>query len=250
MAKQVGIIQFNGALGETIGAPSVKGYQVIKKRPVAVHNPNTIKQRTQRTVFAAAGATSSAIPVAALAGLRPTAKSKKCSIRNAFTNTLLADGVFTTRASQQGEITTQTEWLNVKYSRGTLAIPSFGTPQFDTPDAIDLSVTIPEGVNPRLSNIIIVVVCSEASPAEYVVKTIPCWDSANNRAITTIQVECPSHWNGMQVQVYGYLQAWNDQSDVDAYYHAQAWSAASDIRILESNAQYSNTKHIGVGRMG
>lgn len=250
MAKQVGIIQFNGALGETIGSPSVKGYQVIKKRPVAVHNPNTIKQRKQRTVFSAAGATSSAIPVAALAGLRPTAKSKKCSIRNAFTNALLADGVFTTTTSAQGEITTQVEWPNVKFSRGSMAIPSFGTPQFDTPDTVDLSVNIPESINPRLSNIIIVVVNREAVPAEYVVENIPCWDSANNRAITAISVVCPSSWNGMQVQVYGYVQTWNDQSDVDAYYQAQTWSALSDIRILESNAQYSNTKYVGSGRMG
>ena len=250
MAKQVGIIQFNGALGETIGAPSIKGYQVIKKRPVAVHNPNTIKQRTQRTVFAAAGATSSTIPVSALAGLRPLAKGKKCSIRNAFTNALLADNVFTPTASAQGEITTRVEWENVKFSRGSMPIPSFGTPDFETPNTIDLSVTIPEDVNPRLSNIIIVVVNREGTPAEYKVENVPCWDSQNNRVITSIAVICPSHWNGMQVQVYGYIQTWNDQSDVDAYYQARAWNAVGDIRILESNAQYSNTKHIGVGRMG
>lgn len=247
MAKQVGIIQFNGALGETIGAPAMKGYQVIKKRPVAVHNPNTLKQRTQRGLFSAATATSAGTPLDAIAGLRPMAKAKKCSIRNAFTKTLLSDEVFNINMIVPGKSTTTVEYPNVKFSKGAEPIPNFRTPQFDTPQQIDVPLTLPSGIDTKCCNIVAIVYCPDAQ--QYSVQVIPC--NSNNTDITALSItEIPANWNGMKVHVWAYLQNFLDENNIKAYYDARMYGASIDVHMLESQASYSNTYYIGTGNIG
>lgn len=247
MAKQVGIIQFNGALGETIGAPSIKGYQVIKKRPVAVHNPNTIKQRTQRTFFAAATATSSGTPLAALAGMRPFAKTKKCSVRNAFSKILLDDKVFNVNMVVPGESITTVQYPHVTFSKGAEPIPAFGVLDFDTPQQVAATVTLPQGINTKACNIIAVVFCPDAQ--EYAVQTFPC--NVDRNDITSIIIDnIPSRWNGMKVHAWAYLQNLIDENNVKAYYDAKMYEATVDVQILETQAKYSNTIYLGTGNIG
>lgn len=247
MAKQVGIIQFNGALGETIGAPSMKGYQVIKKRPVAVHNPNTLKQRTQRGLFSAATATSAGTPLDAIAGLRPMAKAKKCSVRNAFTKTLLNDGVFSLNMIVPGQSSTTANYPSVKFSKGAEPIPNFRTADFETPQEINVPVTLPSRIDSKCCNIIVVVYCPDA--AQFSVQVIPC--NHNNSAITNLKItEIPANWIGMKVHVWAYLQNFLDENNINAYYDARMFGASIDVHMLESQASYSNTYYVGQGNIG
>lgn len=253
MAKQVGIIQFNGALGETIGAPSMKGYQVIKKRPVAVTNPNTLKQRKQRTKFAAATATAAAVPVRALAGLRPFSKAVKCSIRNAFSKELLDRKVFDFTGTQTEDLSTTATYAKAVFSRGSVQLPAFGAAQYDTPGVIEVAVrSFPEGMNTALCNIIAVVYV-EGNPVgginpAYIVKSFPC--KVNGANITQIEIPVEDMYNGLNAHVWLYVQSMENESDMAALYEATQWNAQSDLSILESKAQYSNTYYGGRGLIG
>lgn len=256
MAKQVGIIQFNGALGETIGAPSMKGYQVIKKRPVAVTNPNTIKQRTQRTKFAAATATAAGVPVRALAGLRPFSKAVKCSVRNAFSKELLNRKVFDISGAQLAggeDLSTIATYAKAVFSRGSVQLPTFGSAQYDTPGFAEIAVrAFPEGMNTALCNIIAVAyiegnVEGGVNPA-YVVKSFPC--KVNGSNITSISIPIDDMYTGMNAHVWLYVQSMENENDMNALYEATQWNAQSDLSILESKAQYSNTYYAGRGIIG
>lgn len=247
MAKQVGIIQFNGALGETIGAPSMKGYQVIKKRPVSVTNPNTLKQRTQRTLFSAATATSTGTPLAAIAGLRPMAKTQKCSVRNAFTKTLLKDQAFKfTNGGVPGESTADVTYANVSFSKGGEPFPRFGNLSFDTPGTVDIPVALPSGINTKACNVIVVLYAPDNS--EYLVESVPCNDGHVD--ISSISIEVPTYWLGLKIHVWGYLQNLGDEANSKAYYDAKMYGATVDVRTFESQASYSNTRYIGFGNVG
>lgn len=256
MAKQVGIIQFNGALGETIGAPSMKGYQVIKKRPVAVTNPNTLKQRKQRTKFSAAVATASGVPVRALAGLRPYSKAVKCSIRNAFSKELLDREVFDflpADLNSSPNLATHANYNRAVFSRGPVQLPVFGSAMFDIPETITVDVrSFPEAMDTRLCNIIAVVYIegheADGSESAYIVKSYPC--RVNGSDISNIAIPIPSLYNGMKANVWLYVQSMENEADMNSLYEATQWNATSDLNILESKAQYSNTYYAGRGDLG
>lgn len=248
MAKQVGIIQFNGALGETIGAPAMKGYQVIKKRPVSVANPNTLKQRTQRGLFSAATATSAGTPLEAIAGLRPLAKTQKCSVRNAFTKTLLKNNAFSyVDGGVPGEASVDVSYMNVVFSKGGEAPARFGTADFTIPGEIAVPVALPSGINTKACNIIAVVYAPDIQT--YVVQTFPCNDNGADIDSITIN-EIPANWLGLKVHIYGYLQNLGDENNSKAYYDAKMYGASVDVRTMESQASYSNTRYIGTGNLG
>lgn len=243
MAKQVGIYQFNGKLGEAVGSKARKGYQVVKRAPVATKNPSTKAQVMQRTIFAACAASGAAVPEGAIVGLRPYAKAGGMSIRNAFAKLLQKTGAITaTWIAAEQEANTVFNKEKVVYARGNQPNIIAGAPQFDTPEAVEFSYDMGE-LNPKTTNVIAVVWCGDLK--QFVVKKF-----TDLQASGTLNIVCPSLWNGLSVSVYAYTQCFESADQKNALYEAEIFAAAGEIKVAESNAKYSNSAYIGHGTIG
>lgn len=243
MAKQVGIYQFNGKLGEAVGSKARKGYQVVKRAPVATKNPSTKAQVIQRTIFAACAASGAAVPEGAIVGLRPYAKAGGMSIRNAFAKLLQKTGaiVATWHQNTQDAITTFDK-TKVVYARGNQPNIIAGAPQFDTPQTVEFSYDMGD-LNPNTTNIIVIVWCGDLK--QFVVKKFTVLQPSG-----TLSIVCPSLWNGLSVSIYVYTQCFESADQKNALYEAEIFAATGEIKVAESNAKYSNSAYIGSGAIG
>ena len=242
MAKQVGIYQFNGKLGEAVGSKARKGYQVVKRAPVATKNPSTKAQVMQRTIFAACVASGAAVPEGAIVGLRPYAKAGGMSIRNAFAKLLQKTGAITAtwvNIDQQAE--THFDKTKVVFARGNQPNVIAGAPQFDTPNTVEFTYDMGE-LNPNTTNLIAVVWNGDFK--QFVVKKIDISTSS------TVEITVPSHWNGTKVDIYVYTQCFENADQKRALYEAEIYAAIGEIKAAESNAKYSNSAYIGSGTIG
>ena len=247
MAKQVGIYQFNGKLGEAVGSKARKGYQVVKRAPVATKNPSTKAQVMQRTLFAACVATGAAVPEAAIIGFRPYAKGDGMSVRNAFAKILQKSGAMTVNwRDVDQEAVTDIEQQLVEYSRGNQPNVIASAPDFDAPFVVsfDYNIGTPAQVNPNTTNLVAILYNIDFK--EWRVKTIT--DMAASGTVSFDNL--PETWNGTKVYLYCYTQCFENADQKQAYYNAGIFGAVGDIKVAESNAKYSKTLYVGSGNVG
>lgn len=248
MAKQVSVIQVNGRVGEVVGAKSMKGDNILRVHRATIANPNTIPQQTQRTKFLAVSNFANTLPAQAIMGLRPYAKSARCSMRNALTKLYLLDP---TNGDQNGLIyvseiggvmTASINQEQMFFSKGILNTPLTSTPQFDNPLEVTFTATIDDAIDRARTNLIVII---RADDGETTCKILPVPAEGNlNVAITT-----PATWNGRKVRIYSYYQSFGQAEQRNIHYTAFLNGAKSTLVALESSAEYSNTHWVGQGNI-
>lgn len=245
MGKQVGIYQFNGKLGEAVGSKARKGYQIVKRAPVATKNPSTRAQVMQRALFAACTAAAAAVPEAAIIGFRPYAKSDGMSIRNAFSKILQKSGAtdVTWRDVDQ-EAVAETDQTLVEYSRGNQPNVVCGPLDADAPGTVEFTYDIGTEINPHTTNLIAILYCPDFK--EWRVKKITELGASGSVKFSGL----PSTWVGVKVYAYCYTQCFESADQKQAYYNSVAFSATGDIKVAESNAKYSKTLCVGQNTVG
>lgn len=243
MAKQVGIYQFNGKLGDAVGSKARKGYQVVKRAPVATKNPSTKAQIMQRTLFAACTFTAGAAPEGAIVGMRPYANGNGMSIRNAFSKILQKSGAMVVSWSDvQQEAMTHVEHSKVEYSRGNQPNVLAGPPQLDTPQTVEFSYNLGD-LQPSMTNLIVVIYCPDMKA--WIVKKLTALSGTG-----TVSVLVPTSWNGMKVHIHCYTQCFENADQKNALYNAEIFGATADVKAAESAAKYSRTLYVGSGNIG
>ena len=251
MGKQVSVIQFVGRTGELVGARSMKGDNITRVHRATIANPNTIPQQTQRTKFLAVSSFANSLPKEAIMGLRPYAKSTRCSLRNALTKLYLRyPGNSSDVASAQlvhvnsyggnpGEqmVADLTKEL-MFFSKGNLPLPITRAMIADNPMEVVIRDEVAPGIDRARTNLVIVL-RNEFGAFITGIAPLP----ANGDLSHTINV--PASWNGMKVRGYAYYQTFEEPEKRTVHYTALLAAAESTCKALESEALYSDTIFMG-----
>lgn len=248
MGKLNSVVTFKGRTGNLVGAKGFKGSTVLRQYQPTVANPNTEKQRVQRTKFLAATSLANNCPELALAGLRGYAKTVGCSVRNAMSKIMLknynsVDGW--TKTVNGDEINMAYARQALKFSKGNLMPAEFGAPQLDNPGEASVTVTLPAGAVPAHCRAIVVLVCSELTEGNVLAKEVNF-----STASATCTIAVPMFWSGMHVYAFGYYQDFGSEENLRAYYTALSSAALSDVYLAEANAGNSPTQFLGSGVLG
>lgn len=243
MGKQTSVFQFEGRLGEVTGYRDMRGNQLVRKI-VKASNPQTALQVAQRTRFLTATGAAAGLKNA-IAGLVPTAKSKRLTPRNTLVQMLLTnpDAIKTiTRegTTPDGTPTIITEAVIepkfVQLSRGMLEMPSV------TASVEGFSLKISIGENETCDNLHLVY-----------------FDRFNNHAVaamlpvehgmpTTLTVDIPNIFRDQKVAIYVYGQAIGDNLSRALYqsvWNGNSVQAKATRRTIEAGAEYSETTYLG-----
>lgn len=248
MGKLNSIVTFKGRTGNLVGAKGFKGSTVLRQYQPVVANPNTEKQRTQRTKFLAATSLANNCPELALAGLRGYAKTMGCSVRNAMSKLMLKNYSETdgwTKSVNGDQISMAFARQSLKFSKGNLPYPEFGAPQMDNPGEVSITVTLPTGAVPAHCRAIVVLVNSELTEGNVLAKEV---NFTTNTA--TAKITVPMFWSGLHGYVFGYYQDFGSEENLRAYYTALSSAALSDVYLAEANAASSPTQFCGSGVLG
>lgn len=245
MGKLNSVVTFKGRTGNLVGAKGFKGSTVLRQYQPTVANPNTEKQRTQRTKFLAATSLANNCPELALAGLRGYAKTVGCSVRNAMSKIMLknygaVDGW--TKTVDGDQISMAYARQSLKFSKGNLMPAEFGAPQMDTPGQVSVSVTLPAGAVPAHCRAIVVLVNSELTEGNVLAKEV-----SFSTASATATITVPMSWSGLHGYLFGYYQDFGSEENLRAYYTALSSAALSDVYLAEANAANSPTQFLGSG---
>lgn len=251
MGKQVSVIQVNGRVGEVVGAKSMKGDNILRAHRATIANPNTIPQQTQRTKFLAVSNFANNLPKEAIMGLRPYAKSARCSMRNALTklylrypgNTSDTPSNQLVRVNSYGTVPGEQMVADLTpdlmfFSKGNLPLPITRPMGVDNPLEVVVTDTVAPGIDRARTNLVIVL-RNEFGAIITKVAALP----AEGNLTHTISV--PSSWNGVKVRGYVYYQTFEQPEQRTVHYTALLASAESTSKALESNAQYSDTNFMG-----
>lgn len=241
MGKLNSVVTFKGRTGNLVGAKGYKGSTVLRQYQPTVANPNTLKQRTQRTKFLAATSTANSIPDLALAGLRGYAKSVGCSARNAFSRLMLREPIGTmgwTKTVTGNEVQMAFDKTSLQFSKGTLPIPSVTATSGD-PMAVDFAITLPEGLVPANCRAIVALL-SSSYEGQVIAK-----EGSFSANILNLSVQVPSIWSGTKAYCYVYIQDFGSAENLQAYYRAAIVAAVSDVYLAESQALSSPTVFAG-----
>ena len=243
MAKQTSVFQFEGRLGEVTGYRDMRGNQIARKI-VKASNPQTTLQVAQRTRFLTATGAAAGLKNA-IAGLGPTAKSKRLTPRNTLVQMLLSNpdtikAVTREVTGTDGKTSLVTDApidpQFVQLSRGQLELPVFNGQHRG--NMIEFNV----GDDDTCDNYYIVF-----------------YDRYNNRAHVVLRksaggepseftINYPSYFVGNKVAVYVYGQAIGD--DLSRALYQSVWNGSSvqakaTRRTIEAGAEYSETKYFG-----
>lgn len=246
MAKQTSPITFIGKLGNLVGSKGMKGNQILRQKPTSVANPQTPKQVANRARFLAASHTANIVPIEAIAGMRPLAKSRGISLRNAYASTLMNDRIISEAPGfdPMNPAYGVTELSKIIFSKGNQPNMAYGAPQFDDPLTVEVTGT-KLGTLTDTDIVHVIVYNPEVTNAPWVHQSFPVSD-----VLDGAQVTVPSTWNGMKVHVYAYTQTLAAE-DADYDYFANIYGAnAIERELVESRSSYSNTAYIGTGNIG
>ena len=241
MGKLNSVVTFKGRTGNLVGAKGYKGSTVLRQYQPTVANPNTMKQRTQRTKFLAATTTANSIPDLALAGLRGYAKSVGCSARNAFSRLMLREpesAIGWHKTVNGNEIEMTFDKASLKFSKGTLQIPSANATS-DDPMQVDFAINLPAGLVPANCRAIAVLL-SSSYEGQVIAK-----EGAFSASSLNLSVQVPSIWSGTKAYCYVYIQDFGSAENLQAYYRAAIVAAVSDVYLAESQALTSPTVFAG-----
>lgn len=243
MAKQTSVFQFEGRLGEVTGYRDMRGNQIARKI-VKARNPQTTLQVAQRTRFLTATGAAAGLKNA-IAGLGPTAKSKRLTPRNTLvqmlltnpdvikttTRTVIADG----NLSEVTEASIDPKFL--KLSRGMLEMPN-------------VTATI---VGNQLK-------LNVDDDTIYDYFHLVYFDRYSNRAVpvlipveehggsVTLTLDIPSVFRGNKAAIYIYGQAISNNLSRALYqsiWNGNSVQAKATRRSIEAEADYSETAYLG-----
>lgn len=249
MSKLNSVVTFKGRTGNVVGAKGYKGSTILRAYQPTVANPNTTKQRKQRTKFYAATNLANLLPPVCLAGMRPLAKSVGCSARNALSRTLLRMKDLYTTTQTGSEITVVPDYNRIQFSKGFVPLPNFMIQSAqDNPGELAGTIICPSNLNYANSRAIVVVVPEEESAMASVGvlgDSFTFEATGQDAGKANFLLAVPDAYTGLKCHVYAYVQNFDNDADATAYYNAVIAQSESDIVSLESQANYSNTVHCG-----
>lgn len=239
MAKQRGPVAstFSGRVGNVVGAKLKGGEYVTRSYQPSVKNPNTLRQRVSRLRMSTAAKLAAGLAPAIQAGFGKAAGSTRMYPRNMFVRNLVKmDGM--------KAITVENEVATVNYGNlqlseriGISAAPIIGTPSFENPFSVELTVTGQPVVDvlPAGKMGIVAVVYSPAKEA-CVIDLV----DAPTEGEKTVKVKVPTSWSGDTVHVYAFNK-WIPESGNDVATDAEPWKYPAET----SATVYAGTGNIG-----
>ena len=191
---------YSGYMGPQIGklGPAVgfkwKNKNVFRAYNPWPKNPNTQKQQDARQIFGAMASLSRLMSTAINFGFKFQADAEGTTTRGLFMKK--NKGVITFPSG-----TKTIDYSSIKVAEGSLTSPLFGSPDFDTPEQIDISYDS-QLIGPATKDdeIIILVVNTDRDLA--IIKKGTRGTGSSSMTITV-----PATWGGAHVQVYGFARA-------------------------------------------
>lgn len=214
-------------LGNAVGR-RWRGIPVLAVYNGSPANPRTVAQQTQRASFSILSSYARALAPILMAGYGYYCKGKKQFPRAMFMKDNKGAVVAT---SPDHVVVTQSDMI---VSRGSLPKGSAGTPQFDIPSTIDVTVYTP--ILQALSGIATgdFKVCCGA----FALDTMSCvYENRVDMALTggtPVQLDVPSQWNGIKVHVWTWVECATDKYESLGYHKGDC-----------SESVYAGTGNIG-----
>ena len=191
---KMGILgDFRNKIGTVVGQRWRAGQYTTRAYVKDVRNPNTAKQQLQRAKFSVLGKLGSEFQVACDLGFRPLLSSKPTTAVAEFVSRNSA----AVHANTVDSVTI--DYADLIVAAGGLVNVRFGTPQFDTPQQVDVSFAdnMGSGIHTSLDDLVyLFIYCPDA-------KCGILSDGVQRRE-HLITVDVPAYWNGMKVHVYGF----------------------------------------------
>lgn len=187
---------FKNKLGNGVGR-RWRNLNVIAEYNGTPRNPRTTEQRKQRAVFSVLSNLSRAFKSTLGDSLGGICEGTKTFPRAKFIS--LNHGVATAATPDSVNVV----YGDIVVARGGVPPASFGAPQFDTPQTVEVGFgtnafkAAYPNANPADLKCRLVVFCIDAELAVF-------GDTAGD--LNTASVLVPNYWNGMKVHVYGYLR--------------------------------------------
>lgn len=136
MAKLVGIFQFNGKLGETVGMKGTDGKNYVRTR-VTPNNPKTVLQSAQRAKVNLMGRMSQATPFEVIIGMGSTKRMRRSEFNKNLVNVATIDD------SARDIIMAKVAPEDVIFSKGSQTIEAtVSTPAATTANAATIGLTL------------------------------------------------------------------------------------------------------------
>ena len=252
MGKLVGIVQFKGKVGEVVGSKGAKS-MILRAYQPDVKQANTVPQVKARVKFLTLTALSKVTKKLQF-GLASYAADKNLTKSNAFSklnaNTVTVNDPTQQNPNYEGEI----DWSKVRFSLGDVPGVMFRRPDLTTPGEISSDISDPElvGLDQAARN----ATTRRAFLAAIVPATSECAVSyPTSTATGSVTIAVPSHWNGMTVEIYGWVMDFNTAEEAiayDSYWTSGAYSleAKATIARMQAAARYSTTQYLGNGELG
>ena len=246
MGKLTGVIQFNGKVGEVVGAKDSQGKAYIRKYIGDPKNPQTIGQVIARTQFLTNTALASVCKEGAL-GLLPRAKSSKLSLTNVLQQ--VNKEAIETQATKSGASST-VDYTKIKFSQGTVDPILFRTPAIAQDNPLKIESLFNDDFAAPNRNAFMVVYCPQLNLTKI---GLPCPSEGGK-----VDITLPQSWADKEVHVYCYVQQLAEGDDSvtytsywnDAHLGNNAVPAYASIRAMSSRASYSYTSYMGTVTLG
>ena len=237
MAKQrYGINDgYRGTVGTVIGY-EWNGRWCLRSRPRKVHNPRTERQQRNRGLFAAASHLATAMGGVLRMGLLMTAREQHRTVYNHFIS--VNNECFSLDDEQL-----TVDYENLVVSEGSVAPVGFSHPALRAPlsergdghrhtspplregwtpkaDGVVSTITVPFEKNPlhlRANNDDLVYLwawCPE--------RMAGCLSLPAYRRSKQVSIELPSHWSGLEVHLYGFVQDYAGRTSDSTYIGIQS----------------------------
>jgi hypothetical protein len=187
-----------------------KGRNIFRAYNPFVKNPRTEKQQLHRAVFKTLSELSNRFAPATNFGYRQKANNEHTTTRGLF----LRDNKDFVHANTVDSVTI--DYADLIVARGNLHCPRFGTPQFDTPQQVDVSFdSTLIGCATNDDPVCLFVYCPDAKAG---ILSPVSGASMAKRSDHSVSCDVPAYWNGMKVHVWGFALAGVDEPTyIDAY---------------------------------
>ena len=191
---KMGILgDFRNKIGTVVGQRWRAGQYTTRAYVKDVRNPNTPKQQLQRAKFSTLGRLAAEFQVACETGFRPLLSSKPTTAVAEF----VKRNSGAVHANTVDSVTI--DYADLVIAHGGLTNVRFGTPQFDTPQQVDVSFAdnMGSGIYTSLDDLVyLFVYCPDAKCG---ILSEPV-----QRDERSVSCDVPAYWNGMKVHVYGF----------------------------------------------
>ena len=191
---KMGILgDFRNKIGTVVGQRWRAGQYTTRAYVKDVRNPNTAKQQLWRARFKTLGRLAAEFQVACETGFRPLLSSKPTTAVAEF----VKRNSGAVHANTVDSVTI--DYADLVVAAGGLVNVRFGTPQFDTPQQVDVSFAdnMGSGIYTSLDDLVyLFVYCPDAKCG---ILSEPV-----QRSERRVSCDVPAYWNGMKVHVYGF----------------------------------------------